>query len=517
MAEKGFGVKEVNLIGASGTPTIASPNNLNLNANNVAISTNVSIGGTLSVTGNVSIGGTLTYEDVTNIDSVGVITARDSIKVGTGATIKSNGDLFVGGQTILTGIVTTKNSVLIEGGSANVDIGNLNQGFYLLNGNSTHLSLYWSSSASSNYLSGTGSHGLVINDFSGISITPSSGACSLGYGGSGKLVTTNTGITVTGDVGAGTFTGSGASLTTLNASQLTSGTIPDARFPSTLPAVSGANLTNIAAPVESPVANFTITSSGSSAYRISGGGLDPTANNPDIYLIRGQKYRFNNTTGSAHPFQFRLTSSGSAYTDGITGNQNGVQFFTPDNTTPSKLFYICTLHSAMVGNIYISGASSSGSSGQVLTSQGSGSAAQYATPAVLQYKYRGNNTQISRSSTGYGDMGFGGVEITPKFSSSIMIVTFTTRGYANGSNQSYFSFYFNTSGGSYSQVPGLDNNNGMARIINGDDFTLSMRYAHDHNTTNTLQYKVYGNIGGGTTYLNWDSSYGLLTVEEIPS
>ena len=34
--------------------------------------------------------------------------------------------------------------------------------------------------------------------------------------------------------------------TNLNASNLTSGTIPDARFPATLPAVSGANLTNIA-------------------------------------------------------------------------------------------------------------------------------------------------------------------------------------------------------------------------------------------------------------------------------
>ena len=53
------------------------------------------------MTGNVSVGGTLTYEDVTNIDSVVVITARTSIKVGTGATIKSNGDLFVGGQSIL--------------------------------------------------------------------------------------------------------------------------------------------------------------------------------------------------------------------------------------------------------------------------------------------------------------------------------------------------------------------------------------------------------------------------------
>ena len=32
-------------------------------------------------TGNVSIGGTLTYEDVTNIDSVGIVTARTGIKV----------------------------------------------------------------------------------------------------------------------------------------------------------------------------------------------------------------------------------------------------------------------------------------------------------------------------------------------------------------------------------------------------------------------------------------------------
>lgn len=38
-------------------------------------------------------------------------------------------------------------------------------------------------------------------------------------------------------------TGSGAGLTALNASELTSGTVPDARFPATLPAVSGVNLT----------------------------------------------------------------------------------------------------------------------------------------------------------------------------------------------------------------------------------------------------------------------------------
>ena len=37
----------------------------------------------------------------------------------------------------------------------------------------------------------------------------------------------------------------GSNLTTLNATELTSGTVPDARFPATLPAISGANLTNL--------------------------------------------------------------------------------------------------------------------------------------------------------------------------------------------------------------------------------------------------------------------------------
>ena len=40
--------------------------------------------GSISIDGNISIGGTLTYEDVTNIDSVGVITARSGINVTSG-------------------------------------------------------------------------------------------------------------------------------------------------------------------------------------------------------------------------------------------------------------------------------------------------------------------------------------------------------------------------------------------------------------------------------------------------
>ena len=55
MADKSFGVKELNLLNASGTPTITSPNNLNLNANTVAISTSVTIGHNITVSANAGI------------------------------------------------------------------------------------------------------------------------------------------------------------------------------------------------------------------------------------------------------------------------------------------------------------------------------------------------------------------------------------------------------------------------------------------------------------------------------
>jgi hypothetical protein len=47
-----------------------------------------------------------------------------------------------------------------------------------------------------------------------------------------------------GDIGTPSG-GNGSNLTNLNASNLSSGTVPDARFPATLPAASGANLTDL--------------------------------------------------------------------------------------------------------------------------------------------------------------------------------------------------------------------------------------------------------------------------------
>ena len=50
-------------------------------------------GATGTFTGNLNVGGVLTYEDVTNVDSVGVITARSGIRIGaTGANTLINGN-----------------------------------------------------------------------------------------------------------------------------------------------------------------------------------------------------------------------------------------------------------------------------------------------------------------------------------------------------------------------------------------------------------------------------------------
>ena len=60
--------------------------------------------GNASITGNLGIGGTLTYEDVTNIDSVGIITARDGFNVGPLAGIALTA--YKDGSIRTTGIIT---------------------------------------------------------------------------------------------------------------------------------------------------------------------------------------------------------------------------------------------------------------------------------------------------------------------------------------------------------------------------------------------------------------------------
>ena len=194
MADKSFGVKELKLLNASGTPTVTSPNNLNLNANTVAISTSATVGNNLTVT-------------------------------------------------------STTNS-------ANLNV-----------------------------------------------------------------------------TGIGTLTRAFA--TDLSVSGI-----------STISQPSNAN----------PHSLWDVVNNGSSAYRFTGPGQSGDENNPNIYLVRGQRYIFK-VNASGHPFQLRVANGGAAYSDGVTNNgaQSGNVVINVQHDAPAQLYYQCTNHGSMVGNIYIVG------------------------------------------------------------------------------------------------------------------------------------------------------------------
>jgi hypothetical protein len=548
MAEKSFGVKEINLIGASGTPTIESPNNLNLNAVNVAISTNVSIGGTLSVTGNVSIGGTLTYEEVTNIDSVGFITARDGVLVGKGVSITAGGLNVSSGISTFAGNINANGNIVgdnstnisginsvtatsffgdgsgltgLSGGALSVDANNnftagtragedLNSGAFSnlfigyeagkdTTGGDNNIALgsvaleenqggnynvaigpstlkqcvsgganiaigsgagqkttgsnnvFYGFEAGYNNTSGTnnvylgkeagsstnsGSNNIVIGSGANPSSSAVSNEITLGdanikhlrvpgigvsfnnTGGTQLGIITATQLDISGDIdvtGVSTFTGvadfnndiqvgridlsqgtgtkkiesSGSSIQAtvtgsgniILATNVSGGTSGDIKLQKgsgtdslvvngsggvtvtgTLSATtfsgSGANLTNLPSPdpSNSDIQGMWTVGGSASGYTFTGPGQDGSEQNPDIFLVRGQRYRFVNSLAGGHPFEFRNFDNNADYTDGITGSQSGTQDFNVQHDAPSALKYRCTIHtSSMLGNIYIIG------------------------------------------------------------------------------------------------------------------------------------------------------------------
>ena len=194
--------------------------------------------GNASFSGNVSVGGTLTYEDVTNIDAVGLVTARNGIVVGSGSTLSKDGDIF------FTGIMTGNGSGLT--GVANTDVifpdkismpdstvGSINVGL------GSDLQIYHHSSNNDSYIAndtgdffitntGASSDDIFIKSKDDISIRVQSneqsiecignGAVELYYDDAKKLETASGGVTVTGTVTATTgaftnITGDGSALT----------------------------------------------------------------------------------------------------------------------------------------------------------------------------------------------------------------------------------------------------------------------------------------------------------------
>lgn len=127
----------------------------------------------VSITGNLGVGGILTYEDVTNIDSVGIVTARSGMKIGPTAGVA--GTFFADGSYVTAGVIT---ATTFHGSGANL----------------------------------TGIDATAIQTGNTVVQTNASRIDSK-VSNVGILTVTSAGINVTGVVTATSFVGSGANLT----------------------------------------------------------------------------------------------------------------------------------------------------------------------------------------------------------------------------------------------------------------------------------------------------------------
>ena len=106
------------------------------------------------------------------------------------------------------------------------------------------------------------------------------------------------------------------------------------------------------------------TANGSTDYVFSGDGFPTSQNDPDLYLVRGETYRFVNNTGG-HPFRIQSTTAssggGTKYDDGVQNSDgtvndagNGVTLtFVVPMDAPDTLYYQCTSHPNMFGTINV--------------------------------------------------------------------------------------------------------------------------------------------------------------------
>jgi hypothetical protein len=177
---------------------------------NGAVVTGVLTATTGSFSGNVTIGGTLTYQDVENIDSVGIITAQQGIQV------------LANGLTV-TGVSTFNDNISLQDDDK------------ILVGTGNDLEIFHDGSNS--FIKDVGDGILQINtnyfqvknaaDDEFIIQASQNGAVSLRYDNSEKLATSATGVTVTGTLAATALSGDGSALTNLSVGIGTSSATPE--------------------------------------------------------------------------------------------------------------------------------------------------------------------------------------------------------------------------------------------------------------------------------------------------
>ena len=149
-------------------------------------STNIEAGiGTFS--GNLNVGGVLTYEDVKNVDSVGIVTARQGVNVTGGGIHVTSGVVtatsFVGSGAALTGIASTEfvhtQTLAVVGVSTFT--GNVSMGSSLMMGDDDTI---WFGDGADGYIKSDGSN-FSIRGYSGATYLRGSQVKISANGGSG--------------------------------------------------------------------------------------------------------------------------------------------------------------------------------------------------------------------------------------------------------------------------------------------------------------------------------------------
>ena len=129
-----YEINELNITGVStltgainADSTVASSSTITgavIVAGGVGVGKSVYIGGNVGVGGNFSAGGTITYDDVTNVDSIGIVTARTGIEVTAGGITVAGGGLDIVGLTTglsVTGPSTYAGNVLLSSGTVQIN------------------------------------------------------------------------------------------------------------------------------------------------------------------------------------------------------------------------------------------------------------------------------------------------------------------------------------------------------------------------------------------------------------
>ena len=323
MADRSFGVREIAIIGAGGTPTIESPGAINLDSHSVAISTDASIGRNLTVVG---------------ITTVGVVTGGTYYGNGAGLTgISGLSSVFLDTTPRLGGDLDINSKYITGSGGANI----------------------------TGVISATTFKGAVTGDVTGNSDTATS-ATTAGYATTAGISTTSEGLTGTPDITVQDINNRSVNatgiITAANLKSTTTAVLNGLTYPTSDGSINQVLVTNGSAtlsfagtPLPDHSVAFVVTNNGTSAYRISGGGSNASTDNVTINLFRGFTYRFQNQAGAAHPFEIRESNGGATVTAGIAGTTTGFLFYTPQQSISAGTAYVyqCTQHAGMVGVINI--------------------------------------------------------------------------------------------------------------------------------------------------------------------